>query len=89
MRTLGHEPSLICFFPSDYSREWTDNKRADLSLPPFHAVRCVYFPCILNLPPLKSVDGVCGLSVRRRQLQRHNKRRLSGRNGETRNSGAC
>lgn len=89
MRTLGHEPSLICFFPSDYSREWADNKRADLSLSPFHAVCCVYFPCILNLPPLKSVDGVCGLSVRRRQLQRHNKRRLSGRNGETQNSGAC
>lgn len=57
MRTLNHQPSLCpnLLLPSDYCHEWTDNNRKDLSLPPFHSICCVYFPCILNLSPLKAL----------------------------------
>lgn len=75
MRTVGREPSLRpnLLLPSDYCHEWADNKRGDLSLPPFHSVCCVYSPCILNLSPLKATDNVCYVSVRYSQLQRDNK----------------
>lgn len=76
MRTTNHEPSLYpnLLLPSDYCHEWADNKRKDLSLPPFHSICCVYFPCILNLSPFKGTDDVCYLSVRYSQLQHDNKR---------------
>lgn len=77
MRTLAlprkkkKKPSLHpnLLLSSDYRPQWPDNKRIDLSLPPFHCICCVYFLCILNLSPFKGVDNVCDLSARRRQLR--------------------
>lgn len=52
---------------SDYGLEWIDIHRKDLSLPPFHSICCVYFPCIL---------GIGDLSARYSQLQANKKHRL-------------
>lgn len=56
-----HPPILICFFPSDYCCEWSDNERKDLSLPPFYCICCVYFPLYITFVSFKKHGQSCAI----------------------------